>query len=112
MSRLARTHADLEKAQVELRDSREDPQVVVREAVVTDFFPGLATARVENLITRKIEEKIRQIPEVKTIRSHFKPGMSVIHVRLYDRFFELEPIWQDLRNKMSDVGKELPAGTQ
>jgi len=92
--------------------SQEDPQVLIREAVVTASFPGLATTRVENLITRKIEEKIRGIPEVESIRSHSKPGVSVIHVRLYDRFFDLEPIWQDLRNKMDDVRGELPDGTR
>lgn len=53
-------------------------------------------------------------PTWRRLRSSCATAGNVRHpyVRLYDRFFDLEPIWQDLRNEMSDVGKELPAGTQ
>jgi multidrug efflux pump subunit AcrB len=88
--------------------SKEDPEVTVREAVVMAAFPGMSTARVEDLITRKLEKEIRRIPEVKKITASSKTGLSVIHVTVYDRFFELEPIWQDLRNKMNAVRPELP----
>ncbi|MGI9418210.1 MAG: efflux RND transporter permease subunit [Geminicoccaceae bacterium] len=91
--------------------SKEDPEVTVREAVVMAAFPGMSTARVEDLITRKLEKEIRRIPEVKKITASSKTGLAVIHVTVYDRFFELEPIWQDLRNKMNAVRPELPEGT-
>ena len=91
--------------------SREDPEITIREAVVTAYYPGMAPDRVENLITRQLEEAIRQVPEVETLRSSSKTGLSIIHVEVYDRFFELEPIWQNLRNKMTDVQPKLPEGT-
>jgi len=90
---------------------QEDPSIVIREAVVTAYYPGMSTERVEDLITRKLEEKIREIGEVKEITSDSKTGSSLIHVVLKDEYSELQPIWQDLRNKMSDVAPELPAGT-
>ncbi len=90
---------------------QEDPSIVIREAVVTASFPGMSTERVENLITRKLEEKIREMPEVDEINSDSKTGLSIVHVILHDRFFDLDPIWQDLRNKMSDITPELPEGT-
>jgi multidrug efflux pump subunit AcrB len=91
---------------------QEDPSIVIREAVVSAAFPGMSPQRVEDLITRKLEETIREIPEVKEIKSDSKTGASIIHVIVKDQFFDLEPIWQDLRNKMDDVRPELPAGTQ
>jgi multidrug efflux pump subunit AcrB len=91
---------------------QEDPSIVIREAVVTATFPGMSPQRVEDLITRKLEETIREIPEVKEIKSDSKTGASIIHVIVKDQFTDLEPIWQDLRNKMDDVRPELPAGTQ
>ena len=91
--------------------SKEDPEVTVREAVVAAYFPGMSPERVENLITRQLERQIRLIPEVKTIKSSSKTGVSIIHVVVYDRFFEMEPIWQNLRNKMAEAHPSLPQGT-
>ncbi|MEN8207549.1 MAG: efflux RND transporter permease subunit, partial [Pseudomonadota bacterium] len=90
---------------------QEDPSIVIREAVVTAFYPGMSTERVEDLITRKLEEKIREIGEVDEITSDSKTGVSLIHVIIKDQYADLEPIWQDLRNKMDDVVQELPEGT-
>ncbi len=90
--------------------SKEDPEVTVREAVVAAYFPGMSPERVENLITRKLEKEIRRIPEVKKIKSSSKTGVSIIHVVVYDRFFEMEPIWQNLRNKMAEARPQLPRG--
>ena len=91
--------------------SKEDPEVTVREAVVTAAFPGMPPERIEELITRKIEKKIRLIPEVEHVKSTSKTGISITHVVVYDEFFEMKPIWQNLRNKMNDVRSELPEGT-
>ena len=91
--------------------SQEDPEFTIREAVVTTTFPGMAPERVEDLITRRIEEKIRKLPEVEHITSSSRTGVSVVHASLHDRYFDLQPIWQDLRNHMEDVRSELPDGT-
>ncbi|WP_299615284.1 efflux RND transporter permease subunit [Pelagibius sp.] len=91
--------------------SKEDPEVTVREAVVAAYFPGMSPERVENLITRKLEKQIRRIPEVKKIKSSSKTGIAIVHVVVYDKFFEMAPIWQNLRNKMAEVRTSLPQGT-
>ena len=91
--------------------SREDPEITIRTAVVTASYPGMSTQRVEELITRKLEEKIREMPEVDKITSTSRAGRSTVNVELKDKYTELEPIWQDLRNKIDDVRSELPSGT-
>jgi len=91
---------------------QEDPSIVIREAVVMASYPGMSPERVEDLITRKLEEKIREIGEVDEITSDSKTGVSLIHVIIKDQYTDLQPIWQDLRNKMVDVTPELPEGTQ
>jgi multidrug efflux pump subunit AcrB len=48
---------------------REDPAVVIRTAVVTASFPGMAPERMENLVAIPIERKIRELAEVKDIRT-------------------------------------------
>ena len=90
---------------------QEDPTITIREAVVTAAFPGMAPLRVEDLITRKLEEKIREIGEVDEITSDSKTGMSVLHVTIKDEVEDLDLVFQDIRNKMNDVRPELPQGT-
>lgn len=92
--------------------AREDPQITIRESLVVTQFPGLSPERVEDLITKKLERAIRQIPEIEEIRSTSSTGLSVIHVEIQDRFSDLKPIWQNLRNKVNETYSSLPDGTQ
>ena len=92
--------------------SREDPEITIRTALVTASFQGMSPQRMEDLVTRKLEEKIREMPEVKDIISTTRSGQSTLRVALYDKYYDLAPIWQSLRNKMSDVKSQLPDGTR
>lgn len=91
--------------------SQEEPEINVREAVVTAQYPGLPPERVENLIVRQLEDAIRQIPEVKDIRAQARTGYAQINVSLHDHVSDLQPVWQTLRNKVSDARSQLPQGT-
>ncbi len=92
--------------------AQENPTITIRNAVVTTSFPGMAPERVEQLITRAIEKEIRKIPEVEKLTSSSVTGKSVIHVEIYDRYFNLDNIWQDLRNKVKQAEANLPSGTR
>ncbi|MCV6609879.1 MAG: efflux RND transporter permease subunit [Amphritea sp.] len=91
--------------------SQEEPEINVREAVVSAQYPGLPPERVENLIIRQLEDAIRQIPEVKDIRSQASTGYAQINVSLHDHVSDLQPVWQTLRNKVNDAKPKLPQGT-
>lgn len=92
--------------------SREDPEITIRTALITAQFNGMSPTRIENLITRKIEEKLREIPEVEHIISTVQNGVTIIRAAVYERYSDMDPIWQDLRNKMEDVKGDLPSGTE
>ena len=89
---------------------REDPVVVIRTAVVSALFPGMAPERMENLIAIPIERKIREIAEVKDIRTLVIEGSLIIYVDLKDETGNVQAAWQRLRDKMDDVKIELPDG--
>ncbi len=91
--------------------SREDPEITIRQAVVIAQYPGMSAERIEDLITTKLEEKIREIPEVKEITSTSSTGQSLVKVEVQDPYTDMEPIWTDLRNKMADLQTDLPDGT-
>ncbi len=90
---------------------QEDPSIQIREALVWAYFPGMAPQRVEDLITRKLEEQIRLLGDVDYIKSDSKRGMSFMHVIARDEVPVLETVWRDLRDKLNDVAPSLPKGT-
>lgn len=44
--------------------SQEEPSVTIRDAVVAVLNPGMPAERVEQLIARPIEERLRELAEV------------------------------------------------
>ena len=91
------------------RDSM--PPYTIRVATVVSQFPGANPQRVELLVSKNIEEVIQEIPEVKTISSQSRTGLSVVTVTLKDEVKKehLQNIWDELRRKLEDL-KSLPDG--
>lgn len=87
---------------------QEDPEITIRTAQVVTQAPGLSPERIEQLITRPLEEQIKTIPEVKEIRSVSMTGTSIIVPELDAQFSDTTPIWAKLRNKMDDIASSLP----
>ena len=90
---------------------REDPVVVIRTAVVSALFPGMAPERMENLVAVPVERKIRELAEVKDIRTLVTEGSLIAYVDLKDEVSNVNATWQRLRDKMDDVKPDLPEGT-
>lgn len=91
--------------------SKEDPEILIRSAVVIAQFPGMSPDRIENFITKPLEREIKQIPEVTEIKSWSRTGVSQITVTVHDKYFDLQPIWDSLRNRMDSMKSQLPDGT-
>ncbi len=91
---------------------REDPRIIIRTATVVFVFPGMVPERVEKLIAEPVERKIREIPEVEKIRSLVRPGTLTVFVDLWDSTIDLDPVWEDLRNRMDEVKAQLPEGVR
>lgn len=91
--------------------AREDPEILVREAVVVTTYPGLDAARVEMLVTKPLEEALTALPELKEIRSTSMDGVSIIHPVIDDQFTELGQIFDQMREKIQDAAAALPDGT-
>ncbi len=92
------------------RDSM--PPYTVRIATVVTKYPGATPEEVDELVTRPLEEVIREIAEIKTIESESSPGLSVIRVELVVQVSgkKLPGVWEHLRNKIEDAKPTLPQG--
>lgn len=88
---------------------QQDPGFTIRAAVVSTRFPGASPERVEQLVTKKIEEKVQEMPEIDFITSESLPGRSIITVSFKESYTEMRPIFDRLRRKVEDVEAQLPA---
>ncbi|XPV76933.1 MAG: efflux RND transporter permease subunit [Desulfovibrio sp.] len=91
----------------------ENPKFTIRLATIITPFPGASPQRVEELVSDKLEEKIREIPEVEFITSQNMNGVSIIKVNVWEKYKDMVPVWNKLRNKVDDALPDLPpeAGT-
>ena len=89
----------------------EDPDLVSRNATIKTLLPGADAARVEALITEKIEDKFTEIEEIKDYSSTSISGSSNIIIKLKDRVQkeEVDTIWSRVQNQIDEVKSELPS---
>ena len=87
----------------------EDPELTKRVAIVTTRLPGADATRVEALITEKIEDGLREIEEIKELRSQSRPGISSITIELQDAVMRSDEVWSKVRGKLEDSLPLLPA---
>ena len=92
--------------------SAEDPTIKIRTASIEARFPGMSAERIEQLIAIPIETAMREIAEIDEIKSTSKTGSVKITVDIDEEINDLEPVFQDIRNKIEDIKGDLPQGTQ
>lgn len=86
----------------------EDPVLNKRVAIVTTQLPGADATRVEALVTEKIEDRLREIEEIKELRSQSRPGISSITIELLDAITRSDEVWSKIRGKIEDASPFLP----
>src|SRR5438067_5821658 len=67
---------------------RKDPDIPVRQIAVVTPWPGQSAERVEQLVTRKIEEEIAQNIRVSEIKSRSRSALSVVYAEVDDRVLD------------------------
>ncbi len=91
----------------------EDPELRERAAIITIRFPGANAARVESLVTERIEKALEEIDELRLVRSNSRNEFSTITMELEDFVAgPVDEIWSRVRDKVSDVTPLLPAEAQ
>ena len=91
---------------------QEDPTITNLFATIVTPFPGAEPARVEALVTEKIETELKKISEIDEIRSVSRLGISVVQVELSQFISDqaIEQAWSEVRDALSDAARAFPAG--
>jgi multidrug efflux pump len=85
-----------------------NPEIKVPFAVVNTFLPGGSPEDVEDLLTNKIEDKIKNVEDLKQFDSTSGNGLSSIFVEFVAEA-DLQQSFQKLREAVDRAGPELPS---
>ncbi|WP_394143806.1 efflux RND transporter permease subunit [Vibrio atypicus] len=92
----------------------EDPEFVIRQAVINTPYSGATAQEVSDEVTDLIEGAVQSLQELKEVKSVSKQGMSEVTVEIKLEFAkssaELQQVWDKLRRKVADVQRQLPPG--
>ena len=91
---------------------QEDPTLQNFVGTITTFYPSATPDRVEALVTRPLEDELRQISEIEWLRTASGGGVSFVNMRLKDNLTNegRERAWTEVRDAISDASPQFPTG--
>ena len=91
---------------------QEDPTITNLFATIVTPYPGADPARVEALVTEKIEEELREIAEIEEVTSTSRTGISVVQIELsmFISDSKIEQTWSEVRDALTDASRNFPDG--
>src|SRR5215475_3749093 len=88
---------------------RKDPDIPVRQVAVVTPWAGQSAERVEQLVTRKIEEKLAQNIRLSEVKSISRAGLSVVYAEVEERVTDTAKEFDDFKVKLDSIA-DLPEG--
>ncbi len=90
----------------------EDPRIDLRNVIILTPYPGASAQRVEALVSDVLEDELRQLYEIKEIKSTSKAGFSSVFVELQDWTDNStnQQIFSKIRDAIDDAAKRFPQG--
>src|ERR1700757_1778288 len=88
---------------------RKDPDIPVRSALAICPWPGISADKVEQLVTRKIEQSATSNTKVDRVESNTQDNISVVTVRLLDSISNTKQEFQDIGQRLNQI-TDLPQG--
>lgn len=83
------------------------PNINIPYVFVVTVYPGVSPEDIESLVTRKLEDELAGISEVKTMTSTSNEGISTINLE-FDTNIQIEEALQKVREKVDLAKSELP----
>ncbi|HSS76023.1 MAG TPA: efflux RND transporter permease subunit [Thermoanaerobaculia bacterium] len=88
---------------------RKDPDIPPRQALAICVWPGAQAEKVEQLVARRIEEKVAENAQVTKIESVNRTGVTFVYVTLDDKTKDRAKELDDLALKLGTI-RDLPQG--
>ena len=86
----------------------EDPVLSRRVGIISTVNPGANAQQVEAQVTIPLEESLRGLAKVKSVRSNSQQGSSNVVVELQDWVNDVDPVWSVVRDRIAETREQLP----
>jgi hypothetical protein len=88
---------------------RKDPDIPIRQALALCPWPGASAEKIEQLVTRRIEERIAENVRVEKIESNTRTGITAVYITLVEGTRDTGKEFDDIKLKL-DAITDLPDG--
>ena len=88
---------------------RKDPEVPIRDALALCYWPGASAEKIEQLVTRRMEEKIAENSKIERITSNTRTGVTAVQFRLQKGISDVGKQFDDIKLKLDQI-RDLPQG--
>ena len=88
---------------------RKDPDIPIRQALALVPWPGANAEKIEQLVTRRVEEKVAENARVDKIESNTRTGLTAIFITLVEGSFDVPKEFDDIKMKLDSI-TNLPDG--
>ena len=87
----------------------KDPIIDVRIAVVACSWPGAEAEKVEQLVSRKIEQKLAENPTIEKLESISRTSISIVYITLKENVADRAKEWDNIQGRLDSI-HDLPQG--
>jgi multidrug efflux pump subunit AcrB len=88
---------------------RKDPDIPIRQALALVPWPGASAEKIEQLVTRRVEEKIAENVRVEKVESSTRTGITAVYITLVDGTPDVPKEFDDIKLKLDSI-TDLPEG--
>src|SRR4030095_12328446 len=88
---------------------RKDPDIPIRQALLLCPWPGATAEKIEELVTRRIEEKVAENVKVDKIESNTRTGVTAVYITLVEGVADTGKEFDDIKLKLDTI-TNLPQG--
>jgi multidrug efflux pump subunit AcrB len=88
---------------------RKDPDIPIRQALALVPWPGASAEKIEQLVTRRVEEKIAENTRVEKVESNTRTGVTAVYITLIEGTKDTGKELDDIKLKL-DTLTDLPDG--
>ena len=85
------------------------PIIEVRVAVAVCPWPGAEATKIEQLVTRKIEQKLAENANIEKLEFITRTSVSIVYVTLKENVTDCAKEWDDIQGRL-DFIHDLPSG--
>ena len=87
------------------------PQVEIPFVTVTTVYPGAGPKEIETLITKKVEDAVSTLSQIKRIESYNLDGVGITLVE-FELTKDVDVANQEMKDKVDQISNELPSDSR